>query len=897
MKRGIRMGFNRISTYVLLLALGALTACGGGNKDGGGEVGNDPNATTVLSVTLDLRDAANNETTHFAAGQTFTGVAKVLQTVTATGPAGPYTSTRIAANVPVQFALDGTHVLFPESGRVLTDGDGKARIQVTLGNTPGAYTLTADASALNATSAQAAQSFSVDQTLEPDLTLRILDAQGNLTNLLRAGSTYTVQATVTQVVTDLGNPGSVGTPAPAPDVLVTFASDGGEFDPTNGQMLTDQNGVATAQFSASLLNGGFVMAATAVADERPVSDGVPYQVRIPRLTLGSGTPFVGGVLALDPAQISAGGSSSVTAELRDETGALFLPPAEVMFHSDCSVADAATVTSPVLSSAGKVVSRYVAGAGCYGADVIHAEVLLPGATVAIQAQATIGIDDPVGSGIIFVSNEPGAIVVRGRGTPTTPESAVVTFKVTDPAGLPVPGATVQFALTAALGEAELQPASSISSGDGTVTTRLIAGRVTGSTSVLATVVATGAQTQSAPITISNGRPTQDGVSLSAESLNIEAFAIDGVEDQITVRMVDRNSNPVPDGTNVRFIANGGAISPQCSTSAGACTVSLTSQTPRPSDGRIALLATSVGDESFTDRNGNGLFDQGEPFDDLPEPFLDEDEDGHFDVGEPFVDTDLNGIWSSGNHAFDGADCQSGCGLDATTVRKNAIIVFSTSGANIQFQPGTIPVTVGSVAGFNVLVSDNNGNMMAPGTTVALEGTNVTLSGETSFTLADTNARGPFYITGILEAPADPGTGLVTARVISPSGVQTTRFATVQINAVAATGQVAGKDSVEVVPAAFEVASGSQSRVVTHIVASTNDGRGKVALGGAMPQVSCVTTKGENLHVQSVGTQQPTALNGVGASELRIDAGMAAGSEAVCRVSVGNGAAFVSIAVK
>lgn len=894
MMLGNGMWQNRISTLALSAMCMVLTACGGGSKDGSGEVGGDPAATTVLSISLDLEDAAGHETTHFAAGESFTGIAKVLQTVTATGPAGPYTSTRIAANVPVQFAIDGTHVLFPDSGRVLTDGDGKARIQVTLGNTPGAFTLSADASALNATGAQATQSFSVDQTLEPTLTLRILDAQSNLVTLLRAGNTYTVQASVTQILTDLANPGSAGTPAPAPDVLVTFASDGGEFDPTNGQVLTNAQGIATAQFRASLLNGGFVMAATAVADERPVSDGVPYQIRVPALTLGSGTPFVGGVLSIDPIQISAGGSAAVRAELRDETGALFLPPAEVMFHSDCSVAGAATITSPVLSASGAVLTRYVAGAGCYGTDVIHAEVLLPGATVAIQAEGTIGIDNPVGSGIIFLDNEPDAIVVQGRGTATTPENALVSFRVTDPSGLPVPGATVQFTLSNALGEAALQPATTTSDADGKVTTRLIAGRVTGSTSVVATVVSTGAQTQSAPITISNGRPAQDGVSLSAEFLNIEAYSIDGVTDQVTVRMVDRNSNPVPDGTNVRFIANGGSILPQCSTVAGSCTVALTSQAPRPSDGRVALLATSIGDESFTDRNGNGLYDYGEPFDDLPEPFLDEDEDGHWDLGEPFIDTDLNGQWSNANQAFDGADCLSGCGMDAATVRRNAIIVFSTSNANIQFQPSTIPVVVGATTGFNVLVSDGHGNMMAPGTTVTLEASNVTLVGETSFTLADTNAPGPFYITGILEAPADPGTGIITARVTSPTGVQTTRLATVQISA--SVQPTAVEDQVEVAPSHFDVAAGSQTDVVSHIVAATGE-RAPVALGGVMPHVACVTTKGTDLQVRPTGTQQPTALNGVGSTRLRIDAGQASGSEAVCKVSVGSGAAFVTIRVQ
>lgn len=48
---------------------------------------------------------------------------------------------------------------------------------------------------------------------------------------------------------------------------------------------------------------------------------------------------------------------------------------------------------------------------------------------------------------------------------------------------------------------------------------------------------------------------------------------------------------------------------------------------QPYGGRSTVLAYAVGEESFTDVNGNDEYDYGEPFFDLPEAFLDKNEDG------------------------------------------------------------------------------------------------------------------------------------------------------------------------------------------------------------------------------------------------------------------------------
>lgn len=54
-------------------------------------------------------------------------------------------------------------------------------------------------------------------------------------------------------------------------------------------------------------------------------------------------------------------------------------------------------------------------------------------------------------------------------------------------------------------------------------------------------------------------------------------------------------------------------------------------------GRATVMAFALGEESFVDSNGNGTYDFGEPFVDLPEAFLDINEDGVFGNGDPASD--------------------------------------------------------------------------------------------------------------------------------------------------------------------------------------------------------------------------------------------------------------------
>ena len=176
------------------------------------------------------------------------------------------------------------------------------------------------------------------------------------------------------------------------------------------------------------------------------------------------------------------------------------------------------------------------------------------------------------------------------------------------------------------------------------------------------------------LTVSTGLPDQNSISLSVtEGFVVEdGFTKDGIERTLTVRMADKFNNPVPDGTAAVFTTEYGWIQPSCKTTDGACAVTWSSQAPRfptltgtqfvrtifspgyscpgfnttsgpcPNDlgytrgGRSTVLVTAVGEESFIDRNGNGIMDEDEKdlFSNLPEAFLDNNEDNIFNPAAP-----------------------------------------------------------------------------------------------------------------------------------------------------------------------------------------------------------------------------------------------------------------------
>jgi len=146
-----------------------------------------------------------------------------------------------------------------------------------------------------------------------------------------------------------------------------------------------------------------------------------------------------------------------------------------------------------------------------------------------------------------------------------------------------------------------------------------------------------------------GTASQKNFTILSEELEPAIFAepskntLTYTELNITVYVGDRNNQRLTDAHTVFFETEWGLIDPSCVTVDGSCSVkwSTSSADEAPADHKNTIMAYTLGEESFTDINGNGVFDDGDtatpPFDDLEEPYVDYNRNGFYDSGEFIVD--------------------------------------------------------------------------------------------------------------------------------------------------------------------------------------------------------------------------------------------------------------------
>lgn len=338
-----------------------------------------------------------------------------------------------------------------------------------------------------------------------------------------------------------------------------------------------------------------------------------------RIGSGTGAGFTAGILSLGVSTLSAGGSTGVTANLVDANGSPYTTSTDVTFTSTCVSQGSATLTSPVTTTTGTANSTYVA-IGCAGTDTITATATVGGST--ISASASITVQAATLGSIQFVSATPTNIALKGTGGAGLSETSTVVFKVLNSVGGPVAKQKVNFAIDTEVGGLSINPASGETDATGLVQTIVQAGTIPTPVRVTATLEGTNPPiaTQSDRLTVTTGIPSQRNISLSIETLNPEAWRIDGVKVPVTMRIADRFNNPVPDGTAVTFTAEGGSIGGSCTTVKGACSVDWVSQDARPADGRVTIMASVSGEESFIDADGNGTLNDPQPSPAKPDHF-------------------------------------------------------------------------------------------------------------------------------------------------------------------------------------------------------------------------------------------------------------------------------------
>ncbi|EGT3625851.1 invasin [Morganella morganii] len=356
------------------------------------------------------------------------------------------------------------------------------------------------------------------------------------------------------------------------------------------------------------------------------------------------------------------------------------------------------------------------------------------------------------------------------------------------------------------------------------------------------------------LVVSTGLADNDSFSLSATILNPEGWDHDNEQSIINVLAADHFNNLVPSGTRISFRTEGGGIDSSCVTGSkdngagilipnGGCSVTWRSQDSRPfkgttvicpnggfngiitppctgnsyaryldgtnsviaepRPGRTTITAYAIGEESFVDLNGNGLFDEGEDFSDLSEAFTDHNEDGKYRgsplpagaVKEEFVDYNVSGSFDVADGKYTGLLCAQGSEAKCTdtgsdnfkaqlNVFRNLPLVMSGSTpfmrlVNIDAVTGSItPVqpidlTVDAPQTVYLFLSDINNNTLPFGTTITGTADNGVLSSVTStYTIGNNTSNKPLlypFTIGLETSPNKKTIGQLTITVKTPLG--------------------------------------------------------------------------------------------------------------------------------
>lgn len=436
--------------------------------------------------------------------------------------------------------------------------------------------------------------------------------------------TSATPANVTATVKD-------GTGAGVAGQVVTFSTSAGLGTFSAPSALTDANGTAAVVLTTSSSSGAgadTVVAATTV-NGTALTASKGFQLTATNVTIAGFVSDVTGTL-------SAYGQANLTVTL---AGATTGTPVSINVASACVSTGKATLTPTSATTTTGVATFTYRDQGCGATTVSDSlQATVVGSTV--TQSLSLALSRPDVSSITFTSATPSVIYLKGSGLN---ETSQVIFTVRDTAGNGLPNQTVDLVASTLAGGLTIDGQSPIddtsklsklSDSLGNVSVRVNSGTIPTPVRVKATLSASSISTVSSNLSIAVGLPSQLNFSFSQATLNIEGYDIDGTPNVYTIIASDRLSNPVPDGTAVNFIAEGGQIqSSNTTTLAGGLartSAAFVSAEPRPVDGRITVLAYALGEESFIDTNGDNVYTPGEPFQDLGDIYLDRLFDGLYD---------------------------------------------------------------------------------------------------------------------------------------------------------------------------------------------------------------------------------------------------------------------------
>ncbi|MBI2769549.1 MAG: hypothetical protein HYX47_07995 [Burkholderiales bacterium] len=565
----------------------------------------------------------------------------------------------------------------------------------------------------------------------PTLVVDMRDAAGASTNSVSGAGATTARATLKDA-----------NGLPAAGVLVKFSGDATliKLTPTSGQVLTDANGVAAIQVAPASLtaSGAGTLNVTASVGGTSLAKAFDFQMSSAGVSLQTLDVGTGSLAAFGNRPIS------VIAAINGAPAAN--TPIQVTFAASCGLVNPATVTT---DSNGRAATTYSANsAACAGTNVTLS-ASTPGA---VPLSGVISVQAPQATNIQFVSATPQLIFLAGSVGPT--QSQLV-FKVVDAVGTALQNQSVQLSLVNTGPGVSLntvgntQPVTMTSDATGAVSLAVFSGTVPTSVQVRAVLTANNSVfANSNVLTVASGRPVQRAASLSISKFAIEGFNVDGPVSDFTMSLADRQGNPVPDGTQVNFVAEAGVMVPAvCVISGGSssCKVQIRAQGTRPANGIVSVLAYVPGEEDFVDANFNNVYDLGESFTDMGNAFRDDNDNAVFDTGE-FSVPRTGAVTCGGSTNGRPNTCDGVWG--AVDVRAQANIVFSTSGANITGSLTNVVVGTSTLGSLDVTVSDLNGNSMPTGSNIGIQVISANNSGCTAVlpSAVIPNTRLPFRQT-------------------------------------------------------------------------------------------------------------------------------------------------------
>ena len=546
---------------------------------------------------------------------------------------------------------------------------------------------------------------------------------------------------------------SSGLAAPFTRVTITLGSNQAVLVPNVASQLTDATGVLQVRIAPSDVASSGAVQITAVATVGGVALTRNYDLQITPGTVSLSN------LTVSSSTVQKGQSINVSVDVKVNGEAATSNSVAVTFSTGCG---SVSPSPSLVDSTGRAMA--VLQTSSTGACVVSAS-----SSGVSSNQAAYSVTAPPIAGLQFVSATPNLIYQRGS---TGVNTSIVNFKVIDSVGAAVTtGVKVNASLTNADGGINFcgSPSSTTSGSNGIASFSVCGGTLPTTVQVIATLEAPNASifTSSNLLTVQTGLPTQRFFDIAATKLNFYAGGffttrLNGNSVDITVNAADRQGNPVPDGTKIIFVSEGGQINSSgqssCLIAGGACSVKLIGQDYRPMGsaapggdprpGRVTVLAYADGEEYFIDTkdaqgNFNNRYDVGEFFEDLGSPYIDKDESGAFvssyknlvtntDDGETFYpmpagSTGSTSCPTNSNVGLSVAGTCNGKWDGYTKVRRQIVIVFSggeigqpggyDSSISTKYQTQAISKSRGELV---VQLADYDGNPLPAGTSLTVE---------------------------------------------------------------------------------------------------------------------------------------------------------------------------------